>query len=62
MSVFAGADGAPEGVHPTPAAGDVEQLDAAERLRDRLREVDINRTTPLDALQLLQELKKESED
>jgi len=24
--------------------------------------VDINRTTPLDALQLLQELKKESED
>jgi DNA mismatch repair protein MutS len=32
-----------------------------ERLRDRLREVDINRTTPLDALQLLQELKKEAE-
>jgi DNA mismatch repair protein MutS len=32
-----------------------------ERLRDRLREIDINRTTPLDALQLLQELKRESE-
>ena len=32
---------------------------AAERLRERLREVDIDRTTPLDALQLLQELKKE---
>ncbi|MCC7034010.1 MAG: DNA mismatch repair protein MutS [Acidobacteria bacterium] len=32
-----------------------------ERLRDRLREVDINRTTPLDALQLLQELKTEAE-
>ena len=32
-----------------------------ERLRDRLREVDINRTTPLDALQLLQELKREAE-
>jgi DNA mismatch repair protein MutS len=32
-----------------------------ERLRDRLREIDINRTTPLDALQLLQELKKEAE-
>jgi DNA mismatch repair protein MutS len=32
-----------------------------ERLRDRLREVDINRTTPLGALQLLQELKQEAE-
>ncbi len=32
-----------------------------ERLRDRLREVDINRTTPLDALQLLQELKRDAE-
>jgi len=32
-----------------------------ERLRDKLREVDINRTTPLDALQLLQELKKGAE-
>jgi DNA mismatch repair protein MutS len=32
-----------------------------ERLRDKLREVDINRTTPLDALQLLQELKKDAE-
>src|SRR5262245_36452775 len=32
-----------------------------ERLRDRLREVDIDRTTPLDALQLLQELKKDAE-
>jgi DNA mismatch repair protein MutS len=32
-----------------------------ERLRDRLREVDINRTTPLDALQLLQDLKREAD-
>lgn len=32
-----------------------------ERLRDRLREIDINRTTPLDALQLIAELKKEAE-
>jgi DNA mismatch repair protein MutS len=35
---------------------------AAERLRERLREIDIDRTTPLDALQLLQELKKEAEE
>ncbi len=34
---------------------------AAERLRERLREVDIDRTTPLDALQLLQELKREAD-
>ncbi len=34
---------------------------AAERLRERLREIDIDRTTPLDALQLLQELKKETD-
>jgi DNA mismatch repair protein MutS len=34
---------------------------AAARLRERLREVDIDRTTPLEALQLLQELKKEAE-
>jgi DNA mismatch repair protein MutS len=32
-----------------------------ERLRDRLREVDIDRTTPMDALQLLQELKKHAQ-
>jgi DNA mismatch repair protein MutS len=32
-----------------------------ERLRERLREVDVNRTTPLDALQLLQELKNEAD-
>jgi DNA mismatch repair protein MutS len=32
-----------------------------ERLRDRLREIDINRTTPIDALQLLHELKREAE-
>ena len=31
---------------------------AADRLRERIREVDINRTTPLDALRLLEELKK----
>ncbi len=34
---------------------------ADERLRERLREVDIDRTTPLDALQLLQDLKKEAQ-
>ena len=53
------------GQRPAPQAqlGLFESVSpAAERLRDRLREVDINRTTPLDALQLLQELKKESED
>jgi DNA mismatch repair protein MutS len=32
-----------------------------ERLRERLRGVDINRTTPLEALHLLQDLKKEAE-
>jgi len=32
-----------------------------EKLRERLREVDINRTTPLDALQLLQELKRDAD-
>jgi DNA mismatch repair protein MutS len=32
-----------------------------ERLRDRLREVDLDRTTPMDALQLLQELKKHAQ-
>jgi DNA mismatch repair protein MutS len=32
-----------------------------ERLRERLREVDVNRTTPLDALQLLQELKRDAD-
>ncbi len=32
-----------------------------ERLRDRLREVDVHRTTPLDALQLLEDLKREAE-
>jgi DNA mismatch repair protein MutS len=30
---------------------------ADEKLRERIREVDINRTTPIDALQILQELK-----
>ena len=32
---------------------------ADEKLRERIREIDINRTTPLDALRLLEELKKE---
>ncbi|MFN2446128.1 MAG: DNA mismatch repair protein MutS [Vicinamibacterales bacterium] len=51
----------------TPAAprqqlGLFQQTSGAdERLRERLREVDINRTTPLDALQLIAELKKEAE-
>ncbi|MEY4635685.1 MAG: hypothetical protein RJA55_1483 [Acidobacteriota bacterium] len=31
---------------------------ADEKLRERLREVDIDRTTPIDALQILQELKR----
>jgi DNA mismatch repair protein MutS len=35
---------------------------ADEKLRERLREVDINRTTPIDALQILQELKKSLDD
>jgi hypothetical protein len=33
--VLVGGEGAAEGVHPAPGAGDVEQLDAAQRLRDR---------------------------
>jgi DNA mismatch repair protein MutS len=33
-----------------------------ERLRDRLREVDLDRTTPIDALHLLQQLKREAEE
>jgi DNA mismatch repair protein MutS len=32
---------------------------ADEKLRERIREIDINRTTPLDALRLLEELKRE---
>ena len=32
---------------------------ADEKLKERIREIDINRTTPLDALRLLEELKKE---
>jgi DNA mismatch repair protein MutS len=32
---------------------------ADEKLRERIREVDINRTTPLEALRLLEELKRE---
>lgn len=32
---------------------------ADERLKERIREIDINRTTPLDALRILEELKKE---
>ncbi len=35
---------------------------ADEKLRERLREVDINRTTPIDALQILQELKRSLDD
>ncbi len=35
---------------------------ADEALKDRIREIDINRTTPLDALQVLQELKKQVEN
>ena len=32
---------------------------ADEKLKERIREIDINRTTPLDALRLLEDLKKE---
>ena len=32
---------------------------ADEKLREKIREVDINRTTPIDALRILEELKKE---
>jgi len=35
---------------------------ADEKLRERIREVDINRTTPIDALQILQDLKKSLDD
>jgi DNA mismatch repair protein MutS len=34
---------------------------ADEKLRERIREIDINRTTPLEALRLIEELKKEIE-
>lgn len=34
---------------------------ADEKLRERIREIDINRTTPIEALQLLQDLKKDVE-
>ncbi len=34
---------------------------ADEKLRERIREVDINRTTPLDALRILEDLKKDVE-
>jgi hypothetical protein len=32
---------------------------ADEKLKERIRDIDINRTTPLDALRLLEELKKD---
>jgi len=32
---------------------------ADEKLREKIREIDINRTTPLDALRIIEELKKE---
>ncbi len=35
---------------------------ADEELRERIREIDIDRTTPLDALQILLELKKKVDD
>ena len=35
---------------------------ADEKLRERIREVDINRTTPIDALQILQDLKQSLDD
>jgi DNA mismatch repair protein MutS len=34
---------------------------ADEKLKDRLREIDINRTTPIDALRILEELKRDVE-
>ena len=35
---------------------------ADERLRERLKEIDVDRTTPLEALRLLASLKDEAED
>ncbi len=35
---------------------------ADEKLRERIREMDINRTTPIDALQILQDLKQSLDD
>ncbi len=32
---------------------------ADDKLRDRIREIDVNRTTPLDALRIIEELKKD---
>ena len=34
---------------------------AADKLRERVRELDLNRTTPLEALQILSDLKKDLE-
>jgi len=42
------------GLFQAPAASPAD-----EKLKDRIREVDINRTTPLDALRLLEELKRD---
>jgi DNA mismatch repair protein MutS len=50
---------------PAPQQGQLGLFQATslveERLRERLREVDIDRTTPLDALHLLQELKRDAQ-
>jgi DNA mismatch repair protein MutS len=35
--------------------------ESADRLRDRLKEIDLNRTTPLEALQILSDLKKDAD-
>jgi hypothetical protein len=32
---------------------------ADEKLREKIREIDINRTTPIEALQFLQDLKRD---
>ncbi len=35
--------------------------EAVDRLRERLNEIDLNRTTPLEALQILSDLKKDAD-
>jgi DNA mismatch repair protein MutS len=52
----------PSGAAPAPQQqlGLFERVasEADERLKERIREIDVNRTTPLDALQILVDLKK----
>jgi DNA mismatch repair protein MutS len=53
----------PSGTPPAPQQqlGLFERVasEADEKLKARLREIDLNRTTPMDALQILAELKQQ---